>query len=103
MEQVNLTQPFGFLYCVSGKSGSGKTTFLRLLLESMDKNGGMMQMSADGTQIAPQTIKNYLSDVPQEPSLFHTSIRKNLDMHQLFSDSDICLVTHRVKLLESCN
>lgn len=62
-----------------GHSGSGKTTFMRLLLRFSDIQGG--QISIDGQNIARVTqndLHEQIAYVPQEPLLFHRSIRENI-------------------------
>lgn len=62
-----------------GHSGSGKTTFTRLLLRFSDIDGG--QISIDGQNIAQITqadLHRAITYVPQEPLLFHRTIRENI-------------------------
>src|SRR6266496_4355034 len=62
-----------------GHSGSGKTTLTRLLLRFSDIDGG--EISIDGQNIARITqddLRGAISYVPQEPLLFHRSIRENI-------------------------
>ncbi len=62
-----------------GHSGSGKTTFTRLLLRFSDIDAG--EIVIDGQNIAHITqddLRRSISYVPQEPLLFHRSIRENI-------------------------
>lgn len=62
-----------------GHSGSGKTTLTRLLLRFNDVDGG--QILIDGQNIARITqddLRRHIAYVPQEPLLFHRSIRENI-------------------------
>lgn len=62
-----------------GHSGSGKTTFTRLLLRFSDIDGG--EILVDGQNIAAITqddLRRNIAYVPQEPLLFHRSIRENI-------------------------
>jgi ATP-binding cassette subfamily B protein len=62
-----------------GQSGGGKSTLTRLLLRFEDINGG--QITIDGQNIAQVTqasLRQAISYVPQEPLLFHRSIRENI-------------------------
>ncbi len=62
-----------------GPSGGGKSTLTRLMLRFDDLNGG--KISIDGNDIAAVTqksLRNAVSYVPQEPLLFHRSIRENV-------------------------
>ena len=62
-----------------GHSGSGKTTFTRLLLRFSDIQGG--EILIDGQNVAHVTqddLHSQIAYVPQEPLLFHRSIRENI-------------------------
>lgn len=62
-----------------GHSGSGKTTFTKLLLRFNDVDKG--QILIDGQNIAEVTqddLRRAIAYVPQEPLLFHRSIRENI-------------------------
>src|SRR6266550_696841 len=62
-----------------GHSGSGKKTFTRLLLRFSDIDAG--EIVIDGQNIAHITqddLRRSISYVPQEPLLFHRSIRENI-------------------------
>ncbi len=62
-----------------GHSGSGKTTLTRLLLRFSDIDEG--EIAIDGQNIASITqddLRLSISYVPQEPLLFHRTIRENI-------------------------
>jgi ATP-binding cassette subfamily B protein len=62
-----------------GPSGGGKTTVTKLLLRLMDIDGGAIEL--DGHNIAAmrqQDVRRAISYVPQEPLLFHRSLRENI-------------------------
>jgi ATP-binding cassette subfamily B protein len=62
-----------------GPSGGGKTTLTRLLLRFEDIDAGTI--SIDGQDIAGVTqdsLRKTISYVPQEPLMFHRSIRENI-------------------------
>lgn len=62
-----------------GQSGSGKTTLTKLLLRFADINSG--QILIDGQNIAGITqasLRAHIAYVPQEPMLFHRSLRENI-------------------------
>ncbi|QQS19923.1 ABC transporter ATP-binding protein [Candidatus Saccharibacteria bacterium] len=69
-----------------GHSGSGKTTFTRLLLRYSDIQAG--EITIDGQNIAAVTqddLHASVAYVPQEPLLFHRSIRENIGYGNLAS------------------
>ncbi len=62
-----------------GHSGSGKTTLTRLLLRFSDVDHG--QITIDGQNIAnvkQADLRRHIAYVPQEPILFHRSLRENI-------------------------
>jgi len=62
-----------------GYSGSGKTTFVNLLLRIYDIQGG--QITIDGQDISEVTqnsLRESIGIYPQDPSLFHRSIVSNI-------------------------
>ncbi len=62
-----------------GPSGGGKSTLTRLLLRFDDINDG--SISIDGQDIAgvtQQSLRQAIAYVPQEPLLFHRTLRENI-------------------------
>jgi ATP-binding cassette subfamily B protein len=62
-----------------GHSGSGKTTLTRILLRFSDIDGG--EITIDGQNIASikqADLRKHIAYVPQEPILFHRSLRENI-------------------------
>lgn len=62
-----------------GHSGSGKTTLTRLLLRFSDIDAG--KITVDGQDISKVTqddLRRAIAYVPQEPLLFHRSLRDNI-------------------------
>jgi ATP-binding cassette subfamily B protein len=66
-----------------GRSGSGKTTFTRLLLRFSDLDAGTIEI--DGQDIAKITqddLRRAIAYVPQEPVMFHRSLKENIAYSQ---------------------
>jgi ATP-binding cassette subfamily B protein len=62
-----------------GHSGSGKTTFTRLLLRFSDIQGGQILIDGqDITAVTQDDLRSRIAYVPQEPLLFHRTIRENI-------------------------
>ena len=62
-----------------GHSGSGKTTFVKLIQRLYDVSGGRIEI--DGQDIALSTqasLRRQVAIVPQEPVLFHRSLAENI-------------------------
>ena len=62
-----------------GPSGGGKTTITRLLLRFMDIQDGSITIDGqDIRSVKQQDLRRAIAYVPQEPLLFHRSIKENI-------------------------
>ena len=62
-----------------GHSGSGKTTFVKLLHRLYDTSGGHILIDGQDTAyVTQQSLRAQLALVPQEPILFHRSLAENI-------------------------
>lgn len=79
INDVDLHIPAGQKIGLIGQSGAGKTTITKLLLRFADIDKG--EMLIDGQNIAKVTqssLRESIAYVPQEPLLFHRSLRENI-------------------------
>ena len=76
--RLNMDIPQGQRIAVVGRSGTGKSTLLKLLLGFYEPSGGLVRLSKDGTTRAPAQARDVLSYVSQEPYLFSGSIAENI-------------------------
>ncbi len=74
-----------------GPSGGGKSTFTRLLLRFDDLQSGAIIIDGQNiTDVTQSSLRSNIAYVPQEPLLFHRSIRDNITYGNLdASDNDI--------------
>lgn len=62
-----------------GPSGAGKTTVTKLLLRFVDVVGGVVLIDGqDITKMAQDELREKIAYVPQDPVLFHRSLRENI-------------------------
>ena len=62
-----------------GASGSGKTTFTKLLLRFADIDSGKITIDRqDISEVTQASLRAKIAYVPQEPLLFHRSVRENI-------------------------
>lgn len=62
-----------------GHSGAGKSTIVQLLLRFSDVTGGDIQIDDhDIRSVTQSSLRENISYVPQEPLLFHRSLRENI-------------------------
>lgn len=75
----NLEIPVGQSVGLVGRSGGGKSTLTQLLLRYMDvKSGKILIDNKDISQITQESLRSNISYVPQEPYLFHRSLKENI-------------------------
>lgn len=62
-----------------GPSGGGKSTLTRLLLRFDDIQAGAIEIDGqDTSRVTQKSLRTAISYVPQEPLLFHRTIRENI-------------------------
>lgn len=77
--EFNLTIPAGQRVGLVGRSGSGKTTLTTLLLRLADLTGGRILIDGqDISRVSQVSLRRHIAYVPQEPLLFHRSVRENI-------------------------
>ncbi|MGV9001577.1 MAG: ABC transporter ATP-binding protein [Candidatus Saccharimonadaceae bacterium] len=79
LEELSLHIPNGQKVGLVGTSGAGKTTLTKLLLRFDDSTSG--DISIDGQlirSVTQQSLRQNIAYVPQEPTLFHRSLRENI-------------------------
>jgi len=90
-ENMNVVIESGQRVGLVGFSGSGKSTFVNLILRNYDPQAG--RIFIDGTDIAQVTQDSLhlnLSLIPQDPALFHRSLKENIQYGRLeASDEEI--------------
>ena len=84
LESLSLHIPKGQKVGLVGTSGAGKTTLTKLLLRFDDSTSG--SIAIDGQlirDITQQSLRKNIAYVPQEPTLFHRSLRENITYGRL--------------------
>ncbi len=78
-EHLTLTIPGGQKVGLVGFSGSGKTTFINLIIRLYDvKGGGIFIDNQDIAKVTQRSLHESTSVIPQNPQLFHRSIIENI-------------------------
>ncbi|MBQ69058.1 ABC transporter [Candidatus Saccharibacteria bacterium] len=79
IDSLNLNIPAGQKVGLVGHSGAGKTTLTHLLLRFSDVTGGQLLIDGqDVRHVTQQSLRGAIAYVPQEPLLFHRSLRENI-------------------------
>ncbi|MDD3239594.1 MAG: ABC transporter ATP-binding protein [Lachnospira sp.] len=84
LDQVSLEIPRNKIVGIVGKSGSGKSTFLKLLMRFWNIDSGILNISdISVNQINTTNLRDLEGYMTQETHLFHDSIRNNLRIAKL--------------------
>jgi ATP-binding cassette subfamily B protein len=78
-ENLNVTINPGEKVGLVGYSGSGKSTFIKLILRLIQVQSGSISIDGqDIKQVKKSTLRKQVGTIPQEPDLFHRSIMENI-------------------------
>lgn len=79
LDQISITIPAGQKVGLVGHSGAGKSTIVSLLLRFADTTHGSISISdSDIRDITQSSLRESIAYVPQEPMLFHRTLRENI-------------------------
>lgn len=77
--QLNITIPGGQKIGLVGFSGSGKSTFVNLILRFYDIQSGRILIDhQDISEITQDSLRSQIAMIPQEPALFHRTLMENI-------------------------
>ena len=78
-DKFNLDIKAGQKIGLVGPSGSGKSTLVKLLLRFNDIEDGKISIdNQDISKVSQESLRKLIAYVPQEPMLFHRTIRENI-------------------------
>lgn len=78
-DHLTITIPGGQKVGLVGFSGSGKTTFINLIIRLFDvQEGGIFIDNQDITKVTQRSLREATSVIPQNPQLFHRTIVENI-------------------------
>jgi ABC-type multidrug transport system fused ATPase/permease subunit len=79
LHDINLVIPSRGLVSLVGRSGSGKSTFIKLLMGFYTPTSGTISIGGqDLLEIGVGALRQMISFVPQEIDLFHCSVKENI-------------------------
>jgi ATP-binding cassette subfamily B protein len=86
-ERLNLTVRAGERVGLVGYSGSGKSTLVSLILRQYDPQGGAIRVDGvDIRTVTQRSLHERIGVIPQEPTLFHRTLRENIRYGLLEAD-----------------
>lgn len=90
LRNVSFTFDAGKSYAIVGSSGSGKSTFLNLLMASHNSyEGSILYDETELRQISSDSLYEMVSVIQQNVFVFNASVRDNITMFSDFSKEDV--------------
>ena len=87
-----------------GQSGSGKSTLTKLLFRFLDPQIGSIHFDGiNAKDFTLQALRHQISMVPQQPDLFHRSIRDNIALGNVVSEAQLITAAQQANCLEFIN
>lgn len=97
LDHITLDIPGGSTCAVLGRTGSGKSTIANALLATQLPSHGTVKIGAmDLAKIDRTALRNRITFIQQDPTLFPGTLRDNLDPENKFSDAACANAIHRV-------
>ena len=101
-EELSVLIPAGQHVGIVGISGSGKSTFVSLLLRLYDPDRGSIRLDQhDLRSLTQDSLHRQIGMIPQDPALFHRSLRDNIRYGRLeASDAEVERAAERARAHE---
>ena len=103
--KLHLDIPGGQRVGLVGPSGGGKTTITKLLLRFLDVQDGVIKIDSQNiSHVTQDSLRSHIAYVPQEPFLFHRSLRDNIAYGKLdATESEILDAARKAHALDFIN
>lgn len=84
-----------------GQSGSGKTSLTKLLFRFVEpQSGNILFDDMDSRSFTLASLREQITLIPQQPELFHRSVRDNITLGADVSDSELKNIARKAQSLE---
>jgi ATP-binding cassette subfamily B protein len=103
-ENFNLDIKAGEKIALVGQSGSGKSTLTKLLFRFLEPQQGQVTFDGiDAKAFTLESLRKQISMVPQQPDLFHRSVRDNIVLGEDISEAELTDVAKKSCSLDFIN
>jgi ABC-type multidrug transport system fused ATPase/permease subunit len=101
LKDLSFHIPIGSRIVIVGRTGSGKSSFLRLLLRLNTYHSGSILFNniCELKSISKQLLRKTVTILPQKPLLFTGDLRSNVDPLHLYSDEEIMIALYESSFL----
>ncbi|WP_428357447.1 ABC transporter ATP-binding protein [Methyloprofundus sp.] len=100
-ENFSLHIKAGEKVALVGQSGSGKTSLTRLLFRFIEAQSGQILFDGiDSRDFTLASLRQQISLIPQQPELFHRSVRDNITMGAKVADTELHKIAQQAQSLE---
>ncbi|RMZ80548.1 hypothetical protein DV737_g2910, partial [Chaetothyriales sp. CBS 132003] len=102
LKNISLRIEPGSKVGVVGRTGAGKSSLALALFRGLEAETGKIVIDGvDISQIGLQNLREAITIVPQDPTLFSGTLRNNLDPFELYTDEEIFTALRSVQLISS--
>lgn len=100
-ENFSLTIAPGEKVALVGRSGSGKSTLTKLLFRFVEPQQGILRFDGiDARDFTLDALRSQISLIPQQPELFHRSIRDNIALGRTVGEEELMVVAEKARCLD---